>query len=390
MPLLPDPEPREQQYRVFSVDDHLCEPRDIFEGRLPASLAGEAPYVAELDGGTEVWVFEGQQLPNIGLNAVAGRPKDEWNFEPSRFDEMRKGAWNVDARVSDMDIAGIDVALCFPSLITGFAGTRFARSKNPQLGEALVRAWNDWMNDVWAGSYPDRFVKLQVTWLQDPQVAAQMIYDNAARGFKAVTFPESVSIIGFPSIHTTHWDPFFRACEETETVICLHTGTGEWRATLSPEAPIEQATMLFPACGLASAADFLWSKIPVRFPNVKIALSEGGIGWVAMAIDRLRFMEEHELGSVGTHWGEQDVSPSEAFRRNFWFCTIDDPSTVSTIDVIGDDHVMLEVDYPHASTTWPDTQWFIEDRLGKLPRAKIDKITYQNAVDLFRHPMPAR
>jgi len=384
--LLPDPKPRPKRHRIISVDDHLCEPPDMFEGRMPAKFDDQAPRIVATDGGGEAWQYEGQLIPNVGLNAVVGRPREEWNFEPTRFDEMRKGAWDAAARVADMDIAGIDASLCFPSLLSGFAGTKFARSKDQELGLACVRAWNDWHIEEWSGAYPDRLIPLQIAWLGDPEVAAADVRRNAERGFKALSFPEGIAHVGFPSIHTTHWDPLLRACEETGTVLCLHTGTGEWHATLSPEAPIQQATSLFPVCGLAAAADFLWARIPLRFPDLRIAMSEGGIGWVPMFLDRLEYMEIYEMGSVGSDW-DAGIKPSEALQRNFWFCTIDDPSTIGLRDRIGIDHIMLEVDYPHASSTWPDTQDFVDHTMADLSDDEIEKITWRNASTLFRHEL---
>ena len=126
--------------------------------------------------------------------------------------------------------------------------------------------------------------------------------------------------------------------------------------------------------------------MPLRFPKIKIALSEGGVGWVAMLLDRMDYMTQHELGSIGSHW-DGDITPSEGLQRNFWFCTIDDPSTIGTTERIGEDHVMLEVDYPHASTTWPDTQEFVRRSMGHLPDRVIQKVTHQNAEKLFRHPL---
>ena len=81
--LLPDPEPRPIRVPVISVDDHLIEPPDLFEGRLPAALADAAPRVVEQEDGTQAWIFEGNRYPNVGLNAVVGRPRDEWSMEPA-------------------------------------------------------------------------------------------------------------------------------------------------------------------------------------------------------------------------------------------------------------------------------------------------------------------
>jgi predicted TIM-barrel fold metal-dependent hydrolase len=385
--LLPDPAPREVRYRMISVDDHLIEPADMFEGRLPSHLADDAPRIVELDSGQQMWVYEGAFYPNIGLNAVVGRPHDEWTMEPARFDQMRPGCFDIDARVRDMDLAGIWASLCFPSLVTGFAGAVFASSQNPELGLACVRAWNDWHRDVWAGTHPDRIIPLQVTWLQDPEIAAGEIRRNAEHGFKAVSFAENPANLGLPSVHTPHWDPFLRACEETETVVCLHTGSARWSPVVSPEAPLEQASTLFPVSAMTATADWLWAGVPLRFPKLRIALSEGGIGWVPMLLDRLDWVMDHS-GRGGNAWPSSDVRPSEIVQRNFWFCTIDDPSIMELRHRIGIDHIMLESDYPHADSTWPDTQQLVHERLGGLPDDEIRKLTWENAARLFRHPVP--
>jgi len=123
---------------IVSVDDHLIEPPDLFEGRMPAALRDVAPKVVTMPNGRQVWEYEGRVYPNVGLNAVIGRPKEEWSLEPANFDEMRKGCWDIDARVADMDLAGIEASVCFPSLIAGFAGTVFSQSTDPALGEAQL------------------------------------------------------------------------------------------------------------------------------------------------------------------------------------------------------------------------------------------------------------
>jgi predicted TIM-barrel fold metal-dependent hydrolase len=385
--LLPEPEPRERTYTIVSVDDHLIEPPDVFKGRMPAALADRAPTVVELDGGAQAWSFEDNLYPNIGLNAVVGRPQDEWSMEPARFDEMRKGCWDIHARIADMDLAGVWASLCFPSLVAGFAGVVFSRSRDPELGLACVRAWNDWHHEVWAGTYPERIIPLQITWLMDPEVAAAEVRRNAQRGFKAISFPENPFHVDLPSMHTNHWDPLLAACEETGTVVCLHTGSAAWSASRSPGAPLEEATTLFPVNGLVATAEWLWARIPLRFPGLQIALSEGGIGWVPMLLDRLDYVMAHSgVGMAGTWCG--DISPSEAVLRNFWFCSIDDPTTLRVRDRIGVEKIMVESDYPHADSSWPDTQTLLLERLAGLSADEAQMITHANAARLFRHPLP--
>ena len=74
---------------LVSVDDHVVEPPDLFDGRLAAKFVDRAPKLIRKDSGIDVWSFRGDELPNIGLNAVAGRPPEEYAMDPTSFDEMR-------------------------------------------------------------------------------------------------------------------------------------------------------------------------------------------------------------------------------------------------------------------------------------------------------------
>ena len=374
---------------IISVDDHLIEPPDLFDGRMPSQFVDRAPRVVEFDDGRQAWSYEDGLYPNVGLNAVIGRPKDEWSMDPARFDEMRRGCWDIEARVTDMDDGGIWASLCFPSLIAGFCGAVFSRSKDPELGLACTRAWNDWHLDVWAGAHPERIIPLQIPWLSDPLIAAEEVRTNAARGFRAVSFAEFPSQLGLPSLHSGHWDPFLAACAETETVVCLHTGSAAWAPIPSPDPPFELYPTLFPANALIAAADWLWSGVCVRFPDLRIAMSEGGIGWVVMLADRVDYVLDHSAsGQESGNW-KGDLRPSEVLARNFWFCSIDDPGSVDgVIHRFGADHLLVESDYPHADSTWPDTLKVFETNFGHLDDGVRRAIAFENAASLFRHPLP--
>ena len=385
---LPEPSPREEWATIISVDDHVVEPPDAFEDRFPAKYRDDAPRIVETNDGGEAWLWNGELLPNVGFNAVAGRPTTEYGFEPTRFDEMRRGAWDVTARLTDMDINGVWGSLCFPSFLPGFVGQRLTTwPEDPDLALAAMRAYNDWHLESWCGVAPDRFIPNQITWLRDPVIAAEEIRRNAARGFKALTFSEAPEKLGLPSLHTGYWDPMLAACEETETVVCLHVGSSGTSPMTAPDAPPETVAVLFFAYGMYAAVDWLYSKIPVRFPKLKIALSEGGIGWVAGLIDRLDHCFEYQLGYLPT-WRDVDLSPSDVLRRNFWFCAIDDTSGFLTRDVIGVEHLLVESDYPHADSTWPDTQARLRKQLEGVPNDEVRRICWQNAVDLFRLSTP--
>ena len=382
---LPEPEPRQVRYTVISVDDHLVEPPDMFEGKLPAALQASAPRVVENKWGHQVWKFDGKTYSQVGMNAVAGRRLETVKVEPFRFDQMRRGCWDIHERVRDMDINGVWASLSFPSMITGFCGRVYSQCSDPALGLAVTRAWNDWMHDEWWQPYPDRTIPLGITFLTDPELGAAEIRRNAARGFRTVTLPERPHRLGLPSIFERYWEPILRACAETDTVISLHVGSsglgdlpdGCW------DVAIPLTATLFGQLSLTACVEWLWAGWAVEFPNLKIAMSEGGIGWVAMLIDRL----DNILDRSG-YASDWPIRPADVLRRNFWFCTLDDPSTINTRHTIGVENIMVEVDYPHGDGTWPDTQEVITRLWGHIPAEELRAMCCENAAALYRHPLP--
>jgi len=384
---LPEPERRPRRYTIISADDHIVEPRHTFEGRVPAGLADRAPRVVERDDGSETWIYDDREFPNVGFNAVVGRPVSEYSFEPARFDEMRRGAWDIRARIADMDLNGVFASVNFPSFLPGFCGQRLQlTTPDAELALATVRAWNDWHLEEWAGTRPDRIIACQIPWLLDPELAAEEVRRNAERGFKALTFTEAPHLLGLPSLHTGHWDPLMRACAETGTVVNLHIGSSGTSPATAPDAPADTVGVLFFGYAMFAAVDWLFSLLPVRFPDLKLCLSEGGIGWVAGLLDRLDHMDRYN-DMYGT-WEGIDLTPSEVLSRNFWYCAIEDPSAFVQLDRIGADNVLLESDYPHCDSTWPDTQAAVHAEVGGLPAEHVRKITWENASTLYRHPVP--
>ena len=116
---------------LVSVDDHVVEPPHLFEGRLPAKYADLAPKFVTRDDGSNAWVYEGQEIANVALNAVAGRPKEEYGMEPTSFTELRAGCYDVDERVQDMNANGVVGSLCFSAArrTAGTTGSTASRAR---------------------------------------------------------------------------------------------------------------------------------------------------------------------------------------------------------------------------------------------------------------------
>jgi len=377
------------RYRLISVDDHLVEPPHTFTGRLPAKFADRAPRVVRDDDGADYWIFDDERVPLPAADVLQSWHPAEWCVSKVTFDEARPGTWNIADRIADMDLAGIYASLNFPSTVFGFAGQRFLRMRDRAFGLASLRAYNDWIAEEWAAFDPSRIIPCQVAWLADPAVAAGEIYANARRGFKAVAFSENPERLGLPSIYDPQWHPFFAACSETGTVVNLHVGSSSQTLVPSRQSPPQVLGALFSVNALQTCVDWIYAGIPAAFPELRIALSEGGLGWVPMLLDRLRYQERvYHADGLGRDWGTGELRAEELLRRNFWFTTFYDPLALTLRREIGIDRIMLETDYPHADSTWPDAQDVIHSMVDGYPGDEIDKLTFANAAALYRHPLP--
>ena len=366
---------------LISVDDHVIEPPGLFGDRLPEKYRDQAPRLERRDDGTDVWVYEGVELPTVALAATAGRPAEEYGVEPLSLAEVRPGTYDIDARVKDMDANGVLASVCFPSF-PQFCGQLFARSQDYAAGMAMTRAYNDWHIDEWCGSYPGRFIPLALPGLVNPQDMAAEVRRVAAKGCHAVTFSENPAKLGLPSYHSGHWDPFWAACEDEGTIVCLHIGSSSVMPTTADDAPPDVSIALTPVNLFMAAADILYSPVMRKFPTLKFALSEGGIGWIPYFLERTDWSWERQH-----HWTKSDFGgrrPSEVFRERFVTCFIDDKIGLKLRDDVGVDSITWECDYPHSDSTWPRSPEMLAESLGGVSDSDIAKITHENAIRHFR------
>jgi predicted TIM-barrel fold metal-dependent hydrolase len=368
-------------YTLFSVDDHIIEPAHVWSDRLPQRMREDGPHVIEAEG-REFWVFEGQRTETMGLNAVAGKPREEWSLEPTRFTDMIPGCYDPLERVKDMDRDGIAASLCFPSF-PRFGGVTFLRAGDKALAAECVKSYNDFVLDEWCAAAPGRFVPMIIGMLWDPVAMAAEVRRCAAKGARALSFVDNPANLGLPSFHSDAWDPVWEAVTETDTVVCMHIGSGGAMHMPSPDGPFTVGISLATLNAEGTCTDILLSRIPGRFPTIKMALSEGGIGWVPFALERAdRVWERHR------HWaGHDDTPPSEHFRRTMWVCFIEERTGIDLRHTIGIDKIMWECDYPHADTPWPDSQAAVSSSLAGVPVDEVAKLTHGNAAELFRWPV---
>ena len=282
---------------LISVDDHTVEPPDMFKNHLPKKYADDAPRLVHNADGSDCWQFRDTVIPNVALNAVAGRPKEEYGLEPQGLDEIRPGCYNVDERIKDMNAGGILASICFPSF-PGFAGRLFA-TEDPEFSVALVQAYNDWHIDEWCGAYPARFIPMAIPVIWDAEECAKEVRRVAKKGVHALTFTENPAAMGYPSFHNEYWNPLWKALCDTNTVMNVHIGSSGRLAITAPDAPMDVMITLQPMNIVQAAADLLWSRPIKEYPDLKVALSEGGTGWIPYFLERAD--RTYEMHSTWTH-----------------------------------------------------------------------------------------
>ncbi|HEY3717963.1 MAG TPA: amidohydrolase family protein [Jatrophihabitantaceae bacterium] len=380
--------PLQDNMKIISIDDHVVEHPMLWQDRLPEKYKEQGPKIVEDEQGHHVWKYGGDMYPQIGLNAVAGKDPHDYGMEPVRYDDMIPGCYDPGERVKDMDIDGIQAALCFPSF-PGFAGGVFQRAQDKELALECVKAWNDFQVDEWCATAPDRLIPLGMLPTWDPVLAAREIGRLAERGTKAISFPDGPVPLGLPSFHhPTHWEPVWDAFEAVDLPVCLHFGSGSFvpgfsfmdKDAVDPNAPFAVAIAIFSSNLWWSTADLIFSGVLQRHPKLRFMLSEGGIGWLPYMMERMDYTWER-------HRWYQNISkvdrPSDLFRKHFWGCFIDDVHGIRNRDIIGVENILIEVDYPHSDSNWPNSRKRIAENLYEVPDDEAAMIVEHNARDLM-------
>jgi predicted TIM-barrel fold metal-dependent hydrolase len=379
--------PLQPHMQMISVDDHVIEHPTVWQDRLPAREREAGPRIVEVprEGApvgvppAHIWQFEGRLYPQIALNAVAGRAREDYGREPNRFDEILPGCYDPKARVADMDVDGVAAQLCFPSF-PKFAGTVFLRADDKDLALLCVQAYNDFILDEWCGYAPDRLIPLIILPLWDAHLAAAEIERCAAKGARAISFPENPAPLGLPSFHTVEWDPVLSAAQEAGMPLCLHFGSSGQPPLVSDDAPFAVSIALYGCNSMSATADLLFSRVFHTFDRLKVAMAEGGIGWVPYLLERIDYTWERHKYYTGI---DLDARPSDLFRKHIWGCFIDDEAGLKNRYDIGIDRITWESDYPHSDSNWPKSRVRAAEVLAGLPDDEVHRIVELNARELL-------
>jgi predicted TIM-barrel fold metal-dependent hydrolase len=395
--------------RIISVDDHVVEPAGVWQDRLPRKYLDVGPRVVRKPLGEMVfiggkfsykpaedgdgmmcdwWYYEDLKYPLTRLSAAVGFDREEVKITSITFDEMRPGCYDPKARLDDMDVNWVEASLSFPTF-PRFCGQTFLEADDKELALLCVKAYNDWMVEEWCGGSGGRLIPLPLIPLWDAELAAGEVRRNASRGVHAVCFTEIPPFLGLPSVHDPDgfWDPFFAACAETQTVVCMHIGSSSKMPSTSGDAPPAVGSTLTYMNAAMSLTDYLMSGVFERFPALSVAYSEGQIGWIPYILERADAVWEHNRAWGGVR-DKVRRPPSEYYYEHVYGCFFDDAHGLESIESVGVDNVTFETDYPHSDSTWPNSKAVGEGLMKGLPDDVVYKIVRGNAIRMLKLHLP--
>ncbi|MFZ4584065.1 MAG: amidohydrolase family protein [Acidimicrobiia bacterium] len=401
--------------KIISVDDHVVEPPHVWQTWLPEKYRAAGPRVERKKWGDfrlktgakyemvedpdgmwgDAWYYEDRLIyvhkRFVAIPLEAFPDGNVMNFDRTKmvmtaitYDEMRPGCYIPEERVKDLEIAWVDGSLPFPTF-PRFCGQTFMEGNDKELGLACVEAYNNWMIEEWCGPAGSGVnIPLGIIPLWDLALATKEVQRIADKGVRAICFSEIPPKLGLPSIHSGDWDPLFSVCNDNGVTLCMHIGSSSSTPVASPDAPGGVGNTLAFNNSFASLADWLYSGKLVQFPKLKLAYSEGQIGWIPYALERADTV--WEVHDSWIHSKEQIPDPPSTYYYGRVFgCFTADHHGLKNLDEVGEDNVCFETDYPHTDTTWPHSKEYAMKMVSEpyISNEQAYKILRGNAIRML-------
>ena len=377
------------EYRKVSSDCHLdmpWMPPELFVSEAPQNMKERMPYVTDGPDGPQ-WVTK--KGANFGLlngvgpggqKLVPGQNKRvDIMATTGMFEDGKKGIQRPSdphLRLKEMEMDGVDA-----EVIYGILGSA-SRMQDPEAAIVMFRIYNDWLKDF-CSHYPDRQIGLACLPYGDIDAAVEEIYRCAKLGLKGLEL--SCSWDMDPMWHPC-WEPLWKAVNDVQLPLHFHTfPTTDPKAREQASGQVRRAAIFTTVTGFQMGlvnilAAMMGVGVFERYPNVKVAFGESGIGWIPYALDRMDFEYEDRFRDL------MPMKPSEYWKRQcratFQYDVIG-PLLVNTNDLMTEDTLMWGSDYPHTDGIWPESDKYIAEQFAGLTPAQIKKITCDNAIEFY-------
>lgn len=397
---------------IVDCDAHFTEPPDLWTSRAPASWKDRMP-VMKTEGGTTAWTIDGRVLCNIGGNTIEGdHQKRLGTLGVQPFEVIDKAAWDVGSRLSLLDEMGVFAQILYPNAIGFASNTMFAIKDVPQRVE-VQRIYNDYLMDLQDESKGRLFPQAVLpVWDMDLTVKEmERLRDRGVRGF---TISDKPHTVGLPDLDAPYFAPMFSLANEMGAVFNFHIGSGfgpsgnddpimaeiikTGNPTIFPNpelywesfGPQRRLAILATSFYMSNAriiVNMCMSNIFDRYPNVKIASAESGIGWIPFILEAM----EYQLDEMVTDPAEVNLQkrrPTEYFRDHFYAMFWFERSALKVIEDIGVNNVMVETDIPHPTCIYPGARERIASAMAELDPHTRRRVLQDNAAELYGLSIP--
>jgi predicted TIM-barrel fold metal-dependent hydrolase len=293
------------------------------------------------------------------------------------YEDGKKGIRRVSdphLRVKDMDLDGVQAEVLY-----GILGAA-TRLNDAEAASEMFRIYNDWLAGF-CRTAPDRFIGLACLPYGDIGAAVKELQRVAATGIRG--FELSCSWDMEPMWHPV-WEPLWKAVDEVGLPLHFHTfpalppGVLEQQRGLTRRAAFFTVVSSFQMNLANILAAVIGAGVLERYPRVRIAFGESGIGWLPYALDRMDFEWEDRFRDLGL-----TMKPSDYWRRQCKATFQFDRIGTRLIDDIGVETLMWGSDYPHGDGVWPESSRYIAEQFGHLPLDVTRKITCDNAATFY-------
>jgi predicted TIM-barrel fold metal-dependent hydrolase len=366
------------EYKVISADNHIIEPRDLFETRMPIEFRDRAPRMVRGKDGGDGWSWRGE-VPErtLGIEATAGR-----EIVPAglKWEDILPGNYEGAAHIADMQKGGVDASILFANVaMSGWS------MKDDPFGKALMETFNTWMMEDFCSADPKQLIGLPMLPVNhgvEASIAeAERGLKQGARGFQIPVFPDTPYI---DSIYESLW----AWAADAGTPLCMHrTSGGNDPSGASmfnykiPGLNVASSVIRFFA-GVDPLTKLIFTGVFQRHPRLKLLDAEINFGWIPFWKNTMDENWERQKGWANFPFEHR---PSDVLGKNVFVTVLDDKlgfDMIKTEPYLADT-AMFSLDYPHSFCLWPDTTGFIEQCAGNVDTVAKEKVLAGNAVRAF-------
>lgn len=371
-------------YPVIDIDTHFTEPRDLWTSRAPAKFKDTAPRVEEVDG---------HQRWRVGDDFVLGGPgfcvikrdgqKVYGQISLETFEEMSEAASFCNARLAAMDELGLHSQILYPNIL-GFAGGTIMRIDDTELRNFCITGYNDAVGEMQQESR-DRILPQTLLPFWDVELAVkELVRSKEQYNLRGFTMTDAPDQWGLPPLSDRYWDKLWATAQELDMPVNFHIGSGgigggPWGGMDPARSLATISTILF-MNNMRCLINLIFSGLLDRFPRLKFVSVESGIGWIPFMLEACEYQMDENL----IERGGLELRPREYFQRqifaSFWF---EKENVARTLELLGEDNVMFETDFPHPTCLYPDVQGQIAKSLDGVSERVRSKVLYETAARVY-------